>query len=309
MRTNSDDGKNSTIPVHSHEDLSQARLPSQKVITFSDLDGTLLWNGKEPYDNSLPIFEQAITNGNIRPIYATGRNLTEAMEGISKFAVPQPDSLIAQVGTRLYLRNSGKYTEDKEFPEQIVAAAKTWSINAIKQILSAHPQLELQPEIYQNEIKLSYYIRNHSPREVAQVAEQLRTLLHNQCPAAQVIDSYDRNANLGLIDILPKRASKLGAMDYLCNKQGYPPDNSIYAGDSGNDIAPLSSGRYAGIVVRNASKSFKEKVMSLAKAGGFVGKIFIANSKRGKLNGNYVSGIIQGLIHFGVLPKSIAEKN
>ncbi|MBI3291010.1 HAD family hydrolase, partial [Candidatus Falkowbacteria bacterium] len=72
----------------------------------------------------------------------------------------------------------------------------------------------------------------------------------------------------------------------------------LYCGDSGNDLLPLVSGYY-GVLVKNASSQVKQDLNRLAEHKNLSKKIYIAGGNFQDLNGNYVSGIIEGAYHFG----------
>lgn len=70
----------------------------------------------------------------------------------------------------------------------------------------------------------------------------------------------------------------------------------IYAGDSGNDILPLTYG-YKGILVKNAPDEVKEEVLNIAKAAQISELVYVASGQYDE-DGNYASGVIEGIKHF-----------
>jgi hypothetical protein len=57
---------------------------------------------------------------------------------------------------------------------------------------------------------------------------------------------------------------------------------------------------YRAVLVRNAIDEVREKVRRVVAEKGFPEKVYFAKG-HGKLNGNYVSGVIEGMLHFGLI--------
>ncbi len=115
-----------------------------------------------------------------------------------------------------------------------------------------------------------------------------------------IVYSVDETDNIGLLDILPKYATKLTALEYLRQKLGYSKDEVVYCGDSGNDILPLTFG-YKSILVRNAIPEIKKTVRQLSIQKNVIDSLHIIKEGHGSLNGYYVSGILLGLLKFGIV--------
>ena len=96
----------------------------------------------------------------------------------------------------------------------------------------------------------------------------------------QVIFSHGQ-----FLDILPYRASKGKAVNYLCYKYELPARQVMVAGDSGNDEDMLAA-RTCGLIVGNYSEE-------LAHLQGRP-RIFFSEGK-------YAAGITEGLYHFGLI--------
>ena len=63
---------------------------------------------------------------------------------------------------------------------------------------------------------------------------------------------------------------------------------------------PAIASGYKAILVKNAPEDVKDEIMKEMKKKGLDNKLYIAKGG-GKLNGNYSSGIIEGLVHFGII--------
>ena len=104
---------------------------------------------------------------------------------------------------------------------------------------------------------------------------------------------------MGLLDILPRHATKIEALEYLRRRIELKKEDIIYCGDSGNDILPLTFG-YKSILVRNAIDEVKNAVEEISIEKDIVDILYIAKGYK-KLNEYYVSRIIEGLIKFNII--------
>jgi hypothetical protein len=270
----------------------------------TDLDRTLLPNGNQPYDNSMRLFTKIVKNEKLGLIFVTGRHLKLIEQAIRKYHTPHPDYAIAEVGTTIYKQEKGKFIEDKEWIKTVASLTKGWDLNAFKEMLSVIKDTRLQEEDKQNQFKLSYYIDNLEKSEL--IVKDVTRLIKPACPDATIVYSVDETHDIGLLDILPKHATKLTALEYLRKKLKLKRKQVIYCGDSGNDILPLTS-RYRSILVRNAIKEVRNTVKNLCLEKDCTDLLYNAQGYK-KLNGYYVSGIIEGLIKFGTIPEKYVEQ-
>jgi len=114
-----------------------------------------------------------------------------------------------------------------------------------------------------------------------------------------IIFSIDPIKKVGLIDILPQSVNKASALEFLRKRLSVSKNDIVYCGDSGNDIIPLTSG-YKSILVKNAKDKIKDTVSKINYDLGNIDKLYIAKGNE-KMNGNYSSGIIEGLLKFGAI--------
>ena len=121
-----------------------------------------------------------------------------------------------------------------------------------------------------------------------------------------ILYSIDETRDIGLLDILPKYSTKITALEYLRKKLGLEKEEIIYCGDSGNDILPLTFG-YRSILVRNSIDEVKNTVKRSLEQKGISDRLYIAKGCQ-RLNGYYVSGIIEGLINFGIIQQEFIEQ-
>jgi hydroxymethylpyrimidine pyrophosphatase-like HAD family hydrolase len=107
--------------------------------------------------------------------------------------------------------------------------------------------------------------------------------------------SVDVSRNIAQIDIMPPKANKKAALQFLLKKLMIDSSEVITSGDTGNDLSMLT-GPYRSILVANAGEEVKKDYVKLAKKKGISSRIFIAKTTKEK-NGNYAAGIVQGLEH------------
>jgi len=266
------------------------------TIVATDLDRTLLPNGREPYDGSMEIFRTIVDHENIMLIYVTGRDLGLVKDALREFDPPLPKFVIAEVGTKVYSTKDGRFLEDHQWIRHIRDSTKGWNVHKFRERLLPIKDLRMQEAEKQNEFKLSYYIDcpDDAPALVGKVTEVITPV----CKDATIVYSVNEMQNLGLLDILPRSATKLSALEHLRGKLGLDKDDIIYCGDSGNDTLPLTFG-YRAILVRNAIPEVRDTVQRIMSEKGIRERLYIARGYK-KLNGYYVSGIIEGLIHFNV---------
>ena len=97
---------------------------------------------------------------------------------------------------------------------------------------------------------------------------------------------------VGLLDILPASANKLHAIRFLIEKEGFSEAETLFAGDSGNDLDVLLSS-IPSVLVANADDEVQRAARAAAPesfylaSGGFLG-----------MNGNYSAGILEAVAHY-----------
>jgi len=273
------------------------------MIIVCDLDRTLIPNGKEEYDNSLNEFYERIEkNKDITLVYATGRNLELFKQAEEEYPIKKPDFFIGAVGTEVYINKGGELLEDSDWDSYVKNKHPNWDrkeiINHVSENFSEiDSDFYLQEDSVQNKNKISYYLkdRNKSTEIISKIEEYIK----EKNILAEAVYSFDPHKDLGLLDILPRYATKLGAVEFLIEKLGEKKDNVIYCGDSGNDLLPLTSG-IKSVLVKNAREEVKEQALKIINEKGIdSGKLYIAKGND-KLNGNYSSGVIEGLDFFEI---------
>jgi hydroxymethylpyrimidine pyrophosphatase-like HAD family hydrolase len=114
---------------------------------------------------------------------------------------------------------------------------------------------------------------------------------------ANLIWSLDESTGTGLLDLLPASASKRSAVEFLLQAEGLDPARTLCAGDSGNDLAMLTSPLPA-VLVANATDAVRAEALELATAAGTADRLYFARGGFHDMNGCYSAGILEGLAHF-----------
>ena len=165
----------------------------------------------------------------------------------------------------------------------------------MKSLLDDFDGLTLQEDAKQNKFKLSYYV----PMD-AESSSDLPELITARCIAAGIqvsaIWSVDEAEGVGLLDILPKHATKYHAVEFLRKYLQLELHQMLFAGDSGNDLEVLTS-NIPSVLVANASEEIKQKALLLAKQNNTTETLYLAIGND-KSNGNYSAGILEGVSHY-----------
>ena len=168
---------------------------------------------------------------------ATGRVLERTLTVLEEWNVPRPDVLITGVGSEIRYGHPD-LVMDRNW-QQIIN--HRWNLAGLRQCLADVPGIRLQPTGDQREFKLSYFV----DRFAWPGTREIRRRLKEYGLAANLIFSHRE-----FLDLLPIRASKGRAIQYLARRWGFEMKEVLAAGDSGNDADMLRSGAL-GVVVKN----------------------------------------------------------
>lgn len=266
-----------------------------KLLLACDLDGTVLPNGAVPLsEGAMGEFKNIVSQESICLVYLSGRSLNHALNGISEFGVPLPQIFVGDTGTTMYFLEDEVFNEHKEWQEIISSDWGNMRGKDIHKVLQNIQLLTPQEKEHQNIFKQSYYF---PPKEETRIIKEVKEEIAILNIKAEVVTLLDHFKNKGYLDILPKSASKLSALEYIQKHLKVDREDIVFAGDGGNDLPPLTSG-YKAIVVNNASQVFKDKVATLGKEKSVIDHIYFAKGGFRGMNGNYVSGVLEGLAHF-----------
>jgi sucrose-6F-phosphate phosphohydrolase len=252
------------------------------VLTIaSDVDGTLTGD-RSALERLGARLKERRAAGEVFLILSTGRRLEQVCEGFAAEGLPEPDAVVCQVGTEIYLpplsRESASLGawRDRLLAEYSRAEALSF--------LEGIDGLVMQPEEFNTPLKTSCYLDGCPDPEAA--ASSVCTRVTPHADRYQVVWSSGRD-----LDILPAASGKGKAIRFLIEHQGLDPQQVLVAGDTGND-ATMFEEFARGIVVANAQPELISLASSLGDAGVY------------RARQPYAAGVEEGLEHFGVLRRN-----
>lgn len=271
-------------------------MPMNRLLLCTDLDRTVIPNGHQPeHPDARERFRQLCALPELCLVYVTGRHRQLVEQAIESYHLPEPDYAITDVGTKIYRLVRGGWAELKAWQKQIAPDWQGKTHAQLQQALSRFTELSLQEQSKQNDFKLSYYLPLDAERD--KLLKQAESLLTQLGVDASLIWSVDEPAQIGLLDVLPRNATKLHAIEFLQQHLGYQQQEVIFAGDSGNDLPVLASS-IRSVLVANAEQQLKEQAQRLAEQNGCANSLYLAQQENHPLGGNYSAGILQGVSFF-----------
>jgi len=268
---------------------------NQPILLCTDLDRTVLPNGAEPESQlARPLFRALSEAGLVCLVYVSGRDINLLQQAVAEYGIPVPDYAIGDVGSTIFKVEGAEWRPWLEWQDAIAPDWNGYQQADLKHLLTDIEILRLQEAEKQHEYKLSYYTAADIDRTslLAIVGERLE----QRGVKASLIWSIDEAAGLGLFDILPRSASKLGAIRFLMQKTGFTAQQTLFAGDSGNDLPVLVS-ELNSVLVRNAHADVRDEVL-LSLVDNQRLSIYMAKGNFLGMNGNYAAGVLEGLAHF-----------
>lgn len=267
------------------------------LLLCTDMDRTVIPNGPQPeHPGARRSLRAFCADGEVVLVYVTGRHRQLVEAALAEFDLPQPDFVISDVGTRMYAVSGERWDELSLWQDEIAADWKGRSHDDLQQLLAGIADLQLQEASKQSRYKLSYYVPLHCDHN-AMIREAQQCLLRADVAAA-LLWSIDEEAGIGLLDVLPQRATKLHAVMSLQGYLGFADEDVLFAGDSGNDMPVLVS-KVRSVLVNNASAEIKQTAVQAAQANGNAAALYLAEEACPlAMNGNYSAGVLQGVWHF-----------
>lgn len=255
----------------------------------TDLDRTLLPNGKwKKDDNAISLFNDlTIKQKDLILVYVTGRGLELVEDAIEKFDIRYPNILIGDVGTTIRFYENGRWLEDSTWKSVVYKKSPNWNIEKIKKALKSIVGFKEQEKEKLNEFKQSYYLDIDKRKKIL---EEVNRLIGGKFDE-EIVYSYDPVIDKGLLDILPKAATKKTALLHIKDYYKCNYDDVLFCGDSGNDILPATCGVNA-VLVKNADVQTQKAVKEKNK------NVYISKGDFKGMNGYYTSGVIEGAYHF-----------
>lgn len=255
----------SARPQKKRAPMTASKLATADRLLICDIDNTLIGDA---VSLRRLLEELEALNGRIAFGVATGRTIDSTLKVLQEWGVTDPALYITSVGSEI--RYGAKLTEDIGWQQH---NDYRWQPAAVYAAMREFDGLKLQHIGEQRRHKISF---NVDPRKAPSVRE-IRARLRQQGIHVKLVYSHQ-----AYLDILPVRVSKGAAVRHVAMKWGFPLENVLVAGDSGNDEDMLS-GNTLGVVVGNHSPE-------VAKLKGRE-LIYFADSA-------YADGVLEGIRHY-----------
>jgi HAD superfamily hydrolase (TIGR01484 family) len=271
-------------------------MSGPRLFLCTDLDRTALPNGPQPESpRARSLFARLASREGVTLTYVTGRHRKLVERAIANYGLPQPAFAITDVGTKIHAREDGVWHLWPDWEDEIDRDWAGYDHAGISQLFRDLKPLRLQELAKQSLHKLSYYlpVQAHSPA----LHEEMQGRLRERGIRASLVWSVDEPAGVGLLDVLPERATKLHAVEFLRECIGVSLDRTLFAGDSGNDLQVMASA-VPSVLVANAADHVKASALEQARAAGNDHTLYIARGGYLGMNGNYSAGILEGVVHF-----------
>jgi sucrose-6F-phosphate phosphohydrolase len=262
-----------------------------RYLLCTDLDRTLIPNGPSPLcPPAASLFRQLVAREELSLAYVTGRHRALIEDAIAEFELPCPDFAIADVGASIYEVSAQGWRPWRMWEEHIATDWRGMNSEGLRKLLRGLPELQLQEREKQAPFKLSFYVRLNADSDT--LTAMIRQRLLYEGIRANLISSVDELAGIGLLDVLPQSAGKLHAIRFLMKRHSFCVQNTIFAGDSGNDLDVLLS-EIPAVLVANAAPEIKTQTAKTKPEA-----LYIAKGGYLGMNGNYSAGILEGVAHF-----------
>ncbi|MBF0138037.1 MAG: HAD-IIB family hydrolase [Magnetococcales bacterium] len=266
-----------------------------RLLLCTDLDRTLLPNGNFPESPGVrTLFATLVRRPEVTLAYVSGRNLSQIMAVIAEYGVPLPDLAICDVGATICRRQENTWYPWHAWNETLAPAWQNMSSWQIAPLLQTIPNIRKQPEAHQNTHKLSYYADSES--DSRELRRQIEAILHPKGIRTSIIWSIDDLDDVGMLDILPEGCSKYHAMRFAMDQLDFTPEETLFAGDSGNDLDVLCS-PLPSVLVANARADIRQEAIDRNQRNGHPESLYLATGNFRNLNGNFAAGILEGLVH------------
>jgi sucrose-6F-phosphate phosphohydrolase len=274
----------------------QWKAVPERILLCTDLDRTILPNGALPESpKARGLLRRLAARPEVTLAYVSGRNRELIRQAILEFEIPEPDYAIGDVGTTIYELDAGTWRHWDAWSVEIAPDWKGKTHQEVATLLSGLAELRLQEPEQQNRHKVSYYAPETAAR--AELLQRVREPLSASGVRASLIWSVDEAKHVALLDVLPESATKLHAVRFLMEQKGFSEQQTVFAGDSGNDLPVLTSSLQA-VLVANASDEVRKEALEEAAANGLRDRLYLAQGGHLGMNGNYAAGVLEGLAHY-----------
>ncbi|MBP8937901.1 HAD family hydrolase [Agrobacterium genomosp. 3] len=237
----------------------------------TDLDGTVV--GNNDATRRFRDFWQSLPDEH-RPVlvFNSGRLVDDQLALLEEVPLPRPDYIIGGVGTMLHAKERGELESAYRH-----SLGTGFDPRRIADVMGRLPDVTMQAEQYQHGLKSSWFLHDADEKALADIEAALLAAKID----ARIVYSSGRD-----LDILPKAADKGAALAWLCGQLHIGLDESVVAGDTGNDRAMFELNGVRGVIVGNALP----ELVSMANSNG---RFYLSGATE-------ADGVIEGLRHWGL---------
>ena len=269
---------------------------NNNILLCSDMDRTILPNGDQDESPQVrSVLSLLVERSEIQLAYVSGRDKALIQSAIAEYDLPLPDYAVGDVGTTIYELTGRSWNPWESWFEEIAEDWNGMEHEDLHSHLKEFDDLTLQEQEKQNRFKVSYYTDEGTDGQ--RLVDEMKQHLSERGLNCRVIWSVDEQRRQGLVDVLPRRASKLHAIRYLMDQKGYLKSRVVFCGDSGNDLDVLTSD-IRSVLVKNASKEVRRNALESVAKNGRPETLYVARGNFMGMNGNYTAGVLEGLAHF-----------
>jgi sucrose-6F-phosphate phosphohydrolase len=267
------------------------------LLICTDLDRTLIPNGPQPESpGARRRFARLAARPEVTLVYVSGRHRALIEEAIDAYRLPLPDFVIGDVGTTIYrVGRERAWQHLASWEDEIAVDWGGLTHGGLLDLLKAFRVLRLQERSKQNRLKVSFYLPLH--QDIDTLSDAMTERLEGAGVKARLVWSVDDIADIGLLDVLPARASKRHAIEALMREQGFEQQDTVFCGDSGNDMEVLISPIPA-VLVANSRADVISLANELASDAGTNDRLYVAEGGFLGMNGNYSAGMLEGIAHY-----------
>ena len=268
--------------------------PSNAVaLLASDLDGTLIPVDEDPdhADAVARLRERLAARPGLRLAYVTGRDHDDALAAVAACGLPRPHVLACDVGTGISWADGDAWRRDHEYHDRARAAMGEATAAGILAAVTGDSAFLPQDESHQSDVKISFRLPASADADAA--LEAARQSLAGRGWRLALVSSRCVFTDDLLLDVLPGGIDKATAVQHIRKALRLDVGAVMYAGDSGNDLAPLTAG-FNAVVVGNAAPELADRIRDFAAAEGRAGSVHIASRP-------HLHGVLEGAARFGIL--------
>jgi len=269
----------------------------QRLLLCTDLDRTLIPNGPQAEsDGARERFYRFAERPELTLAYVSGRDRALIEAAIGQYRLPMPDYVLGDVGTTIYHPDrAGNWQRQRAWETQIAEDWNGLGHAQLARALAHLEELQLQEQARQNDFKLSYYVPVQADTDV--LSARIEASAAALGARLRLVWSLDEEAGIGLLDILPRGASKHHAIEALMRHLDFNDRDTVFCGDSGNDLEVLASAVPA-VLVANSPPEVQALATQQAGQAGHADRLYIARGNFLGMNGNYSAGILEGVAHY-----------